>query len=144
MDPNRADKVREINIAFAKSEKPLDYPDVVTHQMFLINEKIKKVITIYDKKVKYKTICILNNLCNDYHIYYAPVLEKVECISEKSIASPDKSYIKKLVLLSSQINCYSIFKVSGLTDVVIFRQDMLESVLRRGIPTFSIVKLEIE
>lgn len=141
MDPDKADRILDVNVAYAKSESPLDYPDVLNQQIFLINDKLKKVFSIYDKRIKYKTFCILNNLCYEYNTYYAPILEKVDCVAVESVISPDKNYIKNLILKDKKIGNRSIFKVDGLTDVVILRLDVLESILRRGKPAFDIVKI---
>ena len=64
--------------------------------------------------------------------------------AEGSEISPDRSYIKKLRIRQMD-GLDSIFKVAGLmTDAVIIRLDVAESLLRRGIRRVALERVEIE
>ena len=69
---------------------------------------------------------------------------EVDCLSENSQVSPDKSHVKKLCL-QHNFDSASIFKVAGLmTDVVMIRLDVAESLMRRGIYKYVLEPVEIE
>lgn len=139
-----AKQIPDVNVLFSDAPYPLDFVDVLDKQFFLISMEMKKVFQMYEPGMIFKNVCILNNQKNEYHEYALPLFYEVDCLSEKSQVSPDKSHVKKLCLRHN-FDFASIFKVAGfMTDVVILRLDAAESLLRRGIYQYRLESVEIE
>lgn len=140
-----ASKIKNVNVAFSNVQHPVDFIDILDKQLFLISNDIKKVFSMYEPSMIFKEVCILNNATDEYGRYALPLFKEIDCLSrEHSIISPDRSYVKKIVL-SHTSEKPSIFKVGGLmTDIVVVRLDVAESLLRRGIRKFTLEELEME
>ena len=145
LSEEEAQEVADINVAFAKPEKTLDFVDVLDSQMFLVGEQVRDVFGMYEPLLTFKSVCILNNMTGDYRNYYAPVFRTIDCYSEKSEANRNRSIIEKLVLRESEIRNLGIFKVGNVgTEVVVIRLDVAERPLRRGICQFWLERVQLE
>lgn len=138
-------RISDVNIAFASPEKTTDFVDILDSQLFLVGERVKEVIKMYEPAMIFKMVCILANLTGEYGNYYLPIFQKIDCLSEQSIITPDKSQVKRLILKPDKVKDRSMFQVAGLmTDVTVIRLDVLESLLRRKIFDFQYTKVEME
>lgn len=139
-----ASQIEDVSVGFSDIKNTVDFIDVLDSQLFLISYNVKKVFTIYEPSMVFKEICILNSCTDEYSRYFIPLLPEINCISGKSIISPDRTYVKHVVLKQFHKNI-SIFKAEGLmTDVVVIRLDVAESLLRRGIRKLILEPLEVE
>lgn len=139
-----ASNIDEINVGFSNSSKLMEYTDVLDSQLFLISCPMRDVFQIYEGGMVFKDLCILNNLTGEHGDYCIPFFREIDCMSNRSIVSPDKSYIKRLVITSPPEDC-AVFKIGGLqTDAVLIRLDVAESLFRRNIRKFSLERVEME
>lgn len=140
-----ASQIENVNVAFSNVQYQVDFIDILDKQLFLISNDIKKVFSMYDPSMIFKEVCIINNDTDEYGRYSLPLFKEIDCMSvSHSVVGPDKSYIKKLVLNQSSEKA-GIFKVAGLmTDIVVIRLDVAESLLRRDIRRFTLEELEME
>lgn len=139
-----ADRIQDVSVLFADSPHLLDFPDILDRQFFLVSMEAKKVFAMYEPSMIFKNVCILNNERDEYGQYALPLFRELDCLAEGSEVSPDRTYIKRL-RIRQQGGLDSIFKVAGLmTDAVIIRLDVAESLLRRGIRRFALERVEVE
>ena len=137
-------RIPDVNILFADAPYSLDFLDVLDSQLFLVSPEVKKVFLIYESEMAFKEVCILNNKTEEYRLYALPLFLEMDCLAEGSIVSPDRSHVKRLCLRKDP-EAPSIFKAAGLmTDVVMIRLDVAESLLRRGIQRFLLEPVEWE
>ena len=86
----------------------------------------------------------MNNQTEEYARYFMPLFQEILCISDKSIITPDRSQVKRMVIKPPS-DMISIFKVEPLiTDVVIIRLDVAESLLRRKIRKFTFEMIGVD
>lgn len=138
-------RIADVNIAFASPEKTTDFVDILDSQLFLVCDRVKEVFKMYEPAMIFKMVCILANLTGEYGNYYMPIFQKLDCLSNQSIITPDKSQVKRLILKSDKVKSQSMFQVAGLmTDVTVIRLDVLESLLRRKIIEFHYTQVEME
>lgn len=138
-------KIADVNVALASPQRKTDFVDILDSQLFLIRDRVKEVLEMYEPAMIFKMVCILSNFTGEYGNYYMPICQKVDCLSGKSVTTPDKSQVKQLVLNSNKIKSQSIFQVAGVkTDVMVIRLDVLESLLRRKITAFQFDQIEME
>lgn len=123
-------KIPQRNVVFAPSSRNLDFLDVLDDQLFLVTEKVKKVITLYEPATEFKHFCILNNLKNEYGLYYAPILPEAACVSEtKGIGVG-----RRMTFEMEKAGSHSFFRAVGTErEITVVRLDAAESLLRRGV-----------
>uniref|UniRef100_UPI0006D0E029 hypothetical protein n=1 Tax=Clostridium sp. NkU-1 TaxID=1095009 RepID=UPI0006D0E029 len=137
--------ISDINVGFARSEKQLDYVDVLDHQLFLVSEGIKRVLSIYDPSLIFKNLFLLNNLDGSYFNYYAPLFTEVDCLPEMYKIMTHRNKLEKLIIKAKAVEDYSVCKVAGIdTDIVIIRLDVAESLLRRGFTKLILERVVLE
>ena len=79
------------------------------------------------------------------HIYYLPIFEEVEGLSEKAEYGFNKMVINKIVLDYKKIRDKKIFKLKESDKTaIICRLDVVESLLRRNFEGIAYKKLDME
>lgn len=137
-------EIADVNVAFAGSQRVMDFVDILDTQLFLVSERVKEVLKMYEPSLLFKTVCILDNTSGGYGNYHLPVFPKIDCLSKESVITLDKSQVKKLVLKYESVKHQSMFQVAGLqTDVTVIRLDVIESLLRREIENFQFEQIEM-
>lgn len=138
-------KIDDINVVFTPSTKNLDYIDLLDKQVILISSAVKDVFSLYDCSIFYKTFHLLNNLTGLSGLYYAPIIQEIKCLSEKSVCNLNRSVIKNIVLDFNSLKKASIFKIADInTDVLIVRLDVVESLLRRKVKGTIFEKVNLD
>lgn len=137
-------KIANINVAFARPQKNIDFVDILDIQLFLVHERVKEIFEMYEPSMIFKVVCILANITGEYGNYYMPFIPKLDCLIEKNNNALNRSQIKELALNSRHIGSQSIFQVAGLqSEVIVIRLDVLESLLRRQISDFQFDQIEM-
>lgn len=132
-------KIPQRNIVFATSERKLDFLDVLDDQIFLVTDKVKKVISIYEPTAVYKTFCILNNRKNEYGLYYAPILPEVNCVYVTNGLGQKRT----LLLDRKKAGIHGFFRATGTEkETTVVRLDAAESLLRREVRGMVLEKIE--
>lgn len=144
MSLENASNIANINVGFARSQYPLDYIDVLDSQLFLVSEEVKKVFSIYERSLQFKTVCILNNLDGSSYNYYAPLFEKVDCLPDEYKAVRNRNKLGNLIIKAGDAEDHSVFKIAGIdTDIIIIRLDVAESLLRRNIRKLTLERVQL-
>ncbi len=142
MSLENALNIADINVGFARSQYPLDYIDVLDSQLFLVNGEVKKVFSIYERSLQFKTVCILNNLDGSSCNYYAPLFTKVNCLPDEYKAVRNRNKLINLIIRASDVEDHSVFKIASIdTDIIIIRLDVAESLLRRKIKKLTLERV---
>ena len=140
-----AHKIDDVVIFQVDADDRCEYPDILDKQLFLISEKLIKVISKYDLEMRIKDIPLIDIKEHRQENYYLPILEDVEALSEKSETGVNKTVYKKIVLDSEKIKGKKIFRIKESSKtLVVVRLDVAESILRRKAKGLSLEKLEID
>ena len=131
---DNANRLPEKNVVFTDSPVALDYLDILDSQMFSVSQSVRDIFKMYEPTTKFKEFCYLNNNLNAYMRYFTPVLKSAACINRYVNHIP---YLKK-----ETIEDYSIIRIDNADkDMVIIGLDVAESLLRRSIRKFELVKV---
>lgn len=137
--------ISPITVLYVKPDAENQYLDVLDRQMFLVSEEVKKLLEKYEPYLKFKIIALIDKENSKTTQYYLPILDKIDCLSEKSQLNLDRSVVKKIVLKEDNIGDKSIFKLDGVsTTYVIVRLDLAESILRRDFIGIKLTRVEVE
>lgn len=125
--------------------KNVFFTDIVVFPFFLVSDMCKNVISLYEPKIKFKQIVLMEMKTSKYHVYHLPILKKIHGM--ETIKKVGKISIKesKLMVRKDDIGNLGIFQVeaNGKTNTII-RLDVLESMLRRGAKGIGIREIELE
>ncbi|MCQ2017864.1 imm11 family protein [Clostridium butyricum] len=144
---NRQDegKIQNEMVLYVKSSEWNNYIDIMDKQLFIVSEEVKKVFEKYDEDIKFKMIAITDFERSVQHVYYLPIFEEVEGLSEKAEYGFNKMVINKIVLDYKKIREKKIFKLKESDKTaIICRLDVVESLLRRNFKGIAYKKLYIE
>lgn len=131
---DNASRIPEKNVVFTDSPVALDYLDVLDSQMFAVSQPVRDIFKMYEPTMQFKDFCYLNNNLNAHMRYFVPVLKSVDCISRYVNHIP---YLKK-----EDIEDNSIVRIKDAEkEMVIIGLDVAESLLRRSIRKFELVKV---
>ena len=139
------DKIEDNNIIFVKADEDTEYLDILDTQIFLISEKLKKIIEKYDTNIIFKRICLIDKERKNQNIYYLPIFREFEVLHEKSEFNLNKTIVKKIILDEKKIKNKKIFKIKESDKtLIVVRLDAAESLLRREFKGIALERLQVE
>ncbi|AGX41845.1 imm11 family protein [Clostridium saccharobutylicum] len=140
-----ADKIDDTIIFYIKSNPNTEFLDVLNKQLFLVSEDMKNILEKYNANIIFKMLPLIDFDNLKQEIYYLPIFEEIEALSEEAELNLDKTVIKKLVLNKEKIQGKKIFKIKeSKKDLIIIRLDVAESLLRREFKGIAIKRVEVK
>lgn len=140
-----AHKIEDMIIFNIKCNEETEFLDILDTQLFLISEDMKKIIEKYNVDIIFKIIPLIDLSHERQENYYLPIIEELNCLSEKSEFNLYKTEIKKIILNSEKIKGKKIFKIKESSKtLIVVRLDVAESLLRREYKGIYLERLEIE
>ncbi|MCM1235856.1 MAG: hypothetical protein NC489_37670 [Ruminococcus flavefaciens] len=128
---------------FIESNPITVFPDVLSFPAFMVTEKLRDVIRLYEPKMLFKEIVLLDQKYAKACTYHLPVLEYVDCLTGGSILTKDRSTIISAEIDPSKINEHSIAYIASVSNLyIIARLDIVESFLRRGAQGISLTDIK--
>lgn len=141
----QAHKIAEMTLFFLDSKGTPDFIDLLSRQLFLVSEELKQTFTLYLPKLPFKMVILTHRTKKLQKTYYLPIFDPIECLSEKSIMTPDKSTVRHLVLREASIKSKALFRVKHSQEtIIVARLDAAESILRRKFRGIKLEKIELE
>lgn len=138
-------RIENRQLFFIKSNPNTFFPDVLSFPFFMVSEKIMSVIKLYEPKTIFKEIVLLDRKYAKSWIYYIPVLEYLDCLSDASSLTRDKSTILNAVINLNKVSDQSVFYVAGVGNLyTVARLDIVESILRRGAKWIELREVSLE
>ena len=120
------------------------FTDVIDFPFLLISKTCMDVVKLYEPQIVSKQIVLLDAENRLKKIYHLPILPHLECLSEDSVLSLDKSELKEGILDLSKVGNKGIFHIAGLSRFyTVIRLDMLESMLKRGTRGIKITPMKV-
>lgn len=137
-------KIDDIMIFYIKSDEKTEFLDVLNRQLFLISENVKNILEKYNANIVFKMFPLIDYKNSKQEIYYLPIFEEIEALSEEAELNLNKTVVKKLILNKEKISDKKIFKIKeSLDTLVIVRLDVAESLLRRDFKGILLERVEI-
>ncbi|EKQ53193.1 MULTISPECIES: DUF1629 domain-containing protein [unclassified Clostridium] len=141
----KAHKIDDILIFNTKCDEETEFLDILDRNLFLISEKMKKIIEKYDPGILFKTVPLIDLKHKKQGNYYMPIFEDIECLSEKAELNLNKTVVKKIILDKEKIKGKKIFRIKESSKaLIVVRLDVAESLLRREFKGICLQKLEVD
>lgn len=137
-------KLPDRELLFIQGNPNTQFIDVLSYPFFMVSSLVKEVIQKYEPKTIFKEIVLLDSENTLTQIYYYPILQEYDCLSDKSEINLDRSHIRRAIFDCDKIPDCSIFRLSNVKkSYVAIRLDLVESLLRRGSRGIKLLPVEI-
>ncbi|WP_250277183.1 hypothetical protein [[Clostridium] colinum] len=128
---------------FIKDSEFLFWTDIISSPVFLISEKVKEVVKLYDNKLKMKQIILIEPKIAEMGVYYLPIFEEIYCLAGKDDID-SKEIAEKIILKREKIKDKPIFKIGGFNKrYIVARMDLVESILKREVKGINLIEMKV-
>lgn len=145
MKQEEYEKLETLKVAYYSGREYEEVCDILTEPTFLVSDKIKRLLSLYDKNIGFKAIQIFSTAPENKKapLYWVPKFELAECLHESSKKYTNGT-IEKLVLERKKIGKKQIFRVMPLLEYkVIISLPVAESLLRRRFYGIGLKKVKV-
>lgn len=136
------DKMKVAYYSGSESEEPCD---ILTDPTFMISDKLKRLIAMYDKEIVFKGVQVFSTSKEreDYPLYWVPQFPEINALHSSSIIN-DNGSIATLILDNRMIGNMHVFRLSDCLEYkVVVSMTVAESILRRRLYGIGLKKLEV-
>lgn len=117
------------------------FPDLLCSPCILLSKCFMETIVMYQPDTVYRGIKLWDRESGINATYYMPILNEVDCISEKTQFNKIGNRIVKLILDKEKIKPYAAFRIKDYgKNCIVGRMDFVESLLRRGVKGIRVDK----
>ena len=129
-----------------RPNKQTVFPDVINRPTLLVTRDVRDIIRKYDEHVAYRQIAYLDSENEKTQLYFMPMLESIDCLSEASEYENEyNASFSKVAIKKEAVRDKSLFLIkTEVQRVVIIRLDLAESLLVRKYKGFSLTEAIIE
>lgn len=135
----------KLKVAYFSGREFEEICDVLTHPTFLISDRMKKLMELYEKESRYKGVQIFPTAeeSKQFPLYWVPGFPEVDCFHKDTVIL-NNGMVKKLVLDVRKLGKHHIFRLPGLLEYkVIVSMPVAESILRRRLYGVELRKIEV-
>lgn len=126
------EKINDISVMFVEGGPESIYPDFMEAPFYLISDRMKLLIELYDLTVQYKKVVLIHKSQNRQSIYWLILPKQRACLHESTEFFPN-GWVKKTVLDRRMLNENRIFQVNMLpVPQLVLQLDVTEAILRRN------------
>lgn len=134
-----------MRVAYFSGNEAEEICDVLTSPTFLVSDRLKKLLSLYEKEIEFKGIQLFptSEESRQYPVYWVPYFPEPDCIHESSVWY-DNGMISSLVLDGSRIGRRNIFRLPRLLEYrIVVSLPVAESILRRRFYGVELRKMEV-
>lgn len=129
----KSHNIENRQLFFIESNPITIFPDVLSFPTFMVTEKLRDVIRLYEPKMLFKEIILLDQKYTKVCTYHLPIMDYVDCLTGGSRLTRDRSKIITAEIDPYKICEHSIAYIASVgSQYTIARLDVVESFLRRG------------
>lgn len=137
-------KIEEVNIVQVQAEDSSQYLDILDNQLFLVSDKLIRILKKYDPQLIVKYFPLIDAKRNRQENYYLPIFEEVNALHVKAEYINNGAILKEIILDKNKIHRKKIFKLQEKSkNLIIVRLDVAESILRRKPNGISLKRVEV-
>ncbi len=128
-------EIPPLSVGYFENLPEKELYDVLQEPAFLISDRIKRLIALYEPMMEFKGIQLFPERENDstMPLFWIPCLIPVDCLSSQT-KKYDNGMIKELLLDKRKECKHHIFRVEGILEhKVILSLPLAESMLRRRV-----------
>lgn len=127
------EKIPKHQVAYFEYSPQLEICDVLFQPTLLIENKLKRLWSLYEPKMKFKSVQVFANdpAINVSPLYWRPMPTAIDCLAEEASFYPN-GMLENLAVRLKSIQAHQIVQVAGpVEDVTLVSLPVAESMLRR-------------
>lgn len=135
----------KLKVAYFSGREFEEICDVLIEPTFLISDKMKKIMELYERESRYKGVQLFPTAekSQQFPLYWVPDFPEVDCFHKNTVIL-DNGMVKKIVLDARKLGRHHIFRLPGLLEYkVIVSMPVAESILRRRLYGVEFQKIEV-
>lgn len=141
----RAHLIADAMVFHVRDEEQGSYPDILDRQVFLVSERLKRVIEMYEPDTLFKLFALTSMEYRQQHNYYLPIFEEVDALSPHCEYHQDQTTLKRLILRAEPLQGKKVFRIQyGGKPLIVARLDAAESLLRRDFAGIRMERVQVE
>lgn len=146
MQQKEIEKLPSRMLLYIEENPDVLFTDIISNPFFMVSEMVWEVMEKYGEKAEHREVILLDTENGLTGIYYLPLLEECDCLSEKSVFNNSRTILHEIVLDEGKLaDLPVIFRIADMEkDYVIGRMDFVESILRRGAKGIRIMELKTD
>ncbi|SFR63885.1 hypothetical protein [Anaeromicropila populeti] len=126
--------LKESYLLKIRGNADVDFIDVISEPFFLVTNMVRFVMQAYEPNLTFTDCNLFHGEQKAFGEYYIPHFAEYNCLTEKSQVNRDRSVVEHAEIDLHKIMDKSVFVLEGLGKKhVVVRDDLLESLLRRGL-----------
>ncbi len=130
-EPEEVSRIQDITVLFVEGDEDSIYPDVIEAPVYMVSDRLKKVLEMYDATAVYRKVILNQRDENIQRTYWLMIAEKIDCLDESSEWYPN-GWNKKAVLERGKTKGRKVFRADGMMHSKVFvHVDVSESIMRR-------------
>lgn len=119
-------------------------PDFIQSPVFLVSDKVKKVLDLYEDDMVFKTVTVADKERETIRVYHLLLLEQLEVFSDRTEFYSNGS-VRRLVLDPKKIGEHKVFLLNDKRFPNPFISlEVVESLLRRNVMGIVFKETEVE
>jgi hypothetical protein len=143
--PEKCHKIADVTLFSITAKTPLDFIDLLDKPLFLVSRPLKDLLRLYMPALEWRIVIITDRERQAQATYHLPIFAPLDCLSAKSLQTPDNSRIKHLILTPLPQLYPPLFRVRhNMETIIIARLDAAESILRRKLRGLGLQQVELE
>lgn len=120
----------QTTIMYVEESRRKEYPDYIEAPVRLVSEKIKRIISKYQKDILFQTVVLIEKESNHQEVYYRMTVPEIACAAEETVYDRG-GHVEDFVLDEQKVGHARVFCAAGYGKKIIVRLDVAESMLRR-------------
>ncbi|RKJ49537.1 hypothetical protein D7X25_19545 [bacterium 1XD42-8] len=121
------------------------FPDIISSPCTFLDKICMEVVSMYEPDIPFKVVKIMDKKEGVNRTYFLPILEEVDCMSDKTQFHVMGKRVIHLVLNKEKIGQKAVFKVKGWdARGMVVRLDVAESIIRRKARGIMLEEIELE
>jgi|GEM_PF-520085 len=131
IEAEELEQVSSMTVLFVEGNTESVYPDFIQSPVFLVSDRMKRIIEPYDNTVTYKQVVFNQVKERRQEIFWLIAPSQISCIHQQTKYHPN-GWIKHLVLDEQRMENRRIIQVKLLPKPeLIFNLDVCEAIMRR-------------
>ncbi|MNJ41522.1 hypothetical protein D3C77_364480 [compost metagenome] len=138
------EKMPPVQICEVNAVPSSEYVDWMLQPAMLVSDRLKRILEKYNLYARFKSLYLIDKTNDQQSLYWFSKIPRIESLSELTEFNPHDQSLKKLVLDRAKVKGNHIFKIKGIREsYCIISEDVAESLLRRGINGFLLIKIAL-
>lgn len=141
--PGGYEQLEDDYVFMIEYKENTEYTDLVMEPFYMISNMMKYVLKVYEPNLAFTDLYLLDKKTKKAYEYYIPHLKEYDCLTAKSKIEFQGTQLSHGELDLEKLGDHSIFYLARMKKKhLVIREDLAESLLRRGFYGVNLERLD--